>query len=67
MSARFKEPLTKWTWLSAIPGRTSRPPASMTFVALPLRREMSFVDPTARMRPSRMATASAQGVAALTV
>ena len=68
MLARFAEPLTKWTWLSSKPGRTSRPPASMTFVVLrPCGARTSFADPTARMRPSLTATASAQGSAAFTV
>src|ERR1700732_1907907 len=51
----------RWVWLSFSPGITRRPPASMLRVSVPAIGPMSRPLPTAKMLPSRIATASASG------
>ena len=49
------------------PGTSVFPPRSMTFVSAPLRAITASRDPTATIRPSRIATASADGWRRFTV
>ena len=60
-------PPPEWKWLSASPGTTVRPPRSITRVAAVSCARTSASVPTARIRPSAMATARARGCASSTV
>ena len=56
-----------WTWLSYRPGSTTLPPASMTRVFGPFRRNTVVPSPVSKTRPPRTATADAMENAASTV
>ncbi len=61
--SRYRPKLTKCRCASTIPGTTSRPGSSKTWAFAPQACLTSALLPTATTRPSRMATASAHGLA----